>query len=80
MQDRAVKSAEESLTISTNQYKGGIASYLQVITSQTIALQNQRTAIDLLTRRMVASVLLVEALGGGWNAAQLPTVSSLTQK
>ncbi len=80
VQDRAVKSAEESLTISTNQYKGGIASYLQVITSQTIALQNQRTAIDLLTRRMVASVLLVEALGGGWNAAQLPTVSSLTQK
>lgn len=80
VQSRAVKAAEESLTISTNQYKGGIASYLQVITSQTIALQNERTAIDLLTRRMAASVLLIQALGGGWNAATLPTVSSLTAK
>ena len=72
VQDRAVQSAEQSLTISTNQYKGGIASYLQVITAQTIALQNEKTAIDLLTRRMVASVLLVQALGGGWDSSRLP--------
>ncbi len=68
----AVKAAEESLTISIAQYKAGTNSYLQVITSQTIALQNERTAVDILTRRMVSSVLLIEALGGGWDTSQLP--------
>jgi NodT family efflux transporter outer membrane factor (OMF) lipoprotein len=71
--DRAVKAAQQSLEISTIQYRGGIANYLQVITAQTSALQNQRTAVDLLTRRMVASVSLIQALGGGWDASQLPT-------
>ena len=79
VQDRAVKAAEESLTISTNQYKGGIVSYLQVITSQATALQNERTAVDILTRRQTASVLLIEALGGGWDASQLPSTSSLSR-
>ena len=72
VEDRAVKAANQSLTISTDQYKGGIASYLQVITAQTAALQDERTAVALLTRRMTASVLLIEALGGGWDASQLP--------
>jgi NodT family efflux transporter outer membrane factor (OMF) lipoprotein len=71
--DRAVKAAQQSLEISTIQYRGGLANYLQVITAQTSALQNQRTAVDLLTRRMVASVSLVQALGGGWDASQLPS-------
>jgi NodT family efflux transporter outer membrane factor (OMF) lipoprotein len=71
--DRAVTSAQQSLEISTIQYRGGIANYLQVITAQTSALQNQRTAVDLLTRRMVASVALMQALGGGWDASQLPS-------
>jgi NodT family efflux transporter outer membrane factor (OMF) lipoprotein len=78
--DRAVKAAKESLTISTDQYRGGIVTYLQVITAQTAALQEERTAIDLLTRRMTASVLLVEALGGGWDASQLPTVADVMAK
>lgn len=71
--DAAVTDAEESLSISTDQYKAGIATYLQVITAQTFALQNEKSAVDILTRRMTASVLLIEALGGGWDASQLPT-------
>jgi NodT family efflux transporter outer membrane factor (OMF) lipoprotein len=71
--DRAVKAAQQSLEISTEQYRGGTANYLQVITSQTSLLQNQRTAVDILTRRMVASVSLIQALGGGWDASQLPS-------
>jgi NodT family efflux transporter outer membrane factor (OMF) lipoprotein len=71
-QDRAVAAARQSLDISTAQYQGGIVSYLQVITSQTVALQSQRVAVDLQTRRMVASVLLIQALGGGWDTSQLP--------
>ena len=76
-EDVAVKAAEESLAISTEQYKAGIADYLQVITAQTIALQDERTAVDILTRRMTASVLLIEALGGGWGASQLPSHEEL---
>lgn len=56
--------------ISAVQYRGGIANYLQVITAQTSALQNQRGAVDILTRRTVTSVSLIQALGG-WDASQL---------
>jgi NodT family efflux transporter outer membrane factor (OMF) lipoprotein len=76
-QDRAVEAARRSLAISTAQYKAGTANYLQVITTQAIALQDERAAVDIRTRRMVASVLLVEALGGGWNASTLPTTQDV---
>ena len=76
-EDAAVADAEESLAISTDQYKAGITTYLQVITAQTIALQDQRASVDILTRRMTASVLLIEALGGGWDASQLPTKTDI---
>jgi NodT family efflux transporter outer membrane factor (OMF) lipoprotein len=72
-QDQAVASAKDSLHLFTNRYKGGVDTYLQVITAQTIELANERNAIDILRRRMDASVLLVKALGGGWDASQLPT-------
>ena len=78
--DAAVTDAEESLSISTDQYKAGIATYLQVITAQTFALQNERSAVDILTRRMTSSVLLIEALGGGWDASQLPTRTDILAK
>lgn len=71
--DRAVKAAQESLNISTYQYKAGTVAYLQVLIAQATALAAERAAVDTLTRRMVASVLLVEALGGGWDASALPT-------
>ncbi len=77
-EEDAVQAAQRSLDLSTYQYKAGVASYLQVITAQTFALQDQVAAVNILTRRMVASVLLIEALGGGWNASTLPTVQELT--
>ena len=73
----ATASAQESLQIFTNRYIGGADPYLQVITAQTVALQNERNDVDILRRRMDASVLLIKALGGGWNVSELPTVSSL---
>lgn len=70
---RAVAAAQQSLDISTTQYRGGLANYLQVITAQTSLLQNQRESVDLHTRRLVESVSLIQALGGGWSTSQLPT-------
>jgi NodT family efflux transporter outer membrane factor (OMF) lipoprotein len=71
-QRRAVESAQESLQLFTNRYRGGVDNYLQVITAQTITLTNQRNEIDILRRRLGGSVLLVKALGGGWTEADLP--------
>jgi NodT family efflux transporter outer membrane factor (OMF) lipoprotein len=72
-QREATASAEESLQLFTNRYQGGVDNYLQVITAQTVFLTNQRNDIDIQRRRMDASVLLVKAVGGGWDASQLPT-------
>jgi NodT family efflux transporter outer membrane factor (OMF) lipoprotein len=72
VQRGAVEAAQESLAISLEQYRAGTVDYLQVITTQTVAFQNERTAIDILTRRLTASVLLIEALGGSWGSPQLP--------
>jgi len=72
-QHEATTSAEDSLQLSLNRYKGGLVTYLEVITAQSIALTNERTEVDLLRRRMGASVQLIKALGGGWNVNQLPT-------
>ena len=77
--DRAVKAAEDSLTISTYQYKAGIVAYLQVITAQAAALAAERSAVDLLARRMVSDVLLIQALGGGWDNKTIPTPGELMQ-
>ena len=71
-QREATASAQESLELFTNGYTGGLDPYLQVITAQTIALGNERNDVDILRRQMDASVLLVKALGGGWNVSQLP--------
>jgi NodT family efflux transporter outer membrane factor (OMF) lipoprotein len=71
-QRRAVESAQQSLQLFTNRDRGGVDNYRQVITAQTVTLTNQRNEIDILRRRMDASVLLVKALGGGWDVAELP--------
>ena len=71
-QDAAVAAAEHSLDLSNSRYKGGVANYLEVTTAQSAALGDERAAVDILTRRMAASVLLVKALGGGWNVSQIP--------
>jgi NodT family efflux transporter outer membrane factor (OMF) lipoprotein len=80
IQDVAVKSAERSLELANNRYKGGITTYLEVITAQSVALTNERTAVDLLSRRMTASVALIKALGGGWDASSLPSATDLAAK
>jgi NodT family efflux transporter outer membrane factor (OMF) lipoprotein len=71
-QDEAVKAAQQSLSVITNQYKAGTVSYLNVITAQTTVLSNELTAIQTRGRRMSSAVLLIQALGGGWNVAKLP--------
>jgi NodT family efflux transporter outer membrane factor (OMF) lipoprotein len=72
-QRQAVADATRSLSISTNRYKGGVTTYLEVITAQTIQLTNERTAADINTREFAASVQLIKALGGGWDTTKLPT-------
>ncbi|MBV8706423.1 MAG: efflux transporter outer membrane subunit [Acidobacteriaceae bacterium] len=71
-QQEAIAAAENSVELAINRYKGGLVTYLEVITAQNIALTNQRTGVDLLRRRMDASVLLIRALGGGWDTSKLP--------
>jgi NodT family efflux transporter outer membrane factor (OMF) lipoprotein len=75
-QAAAVAAAEHSLELSNNRYRGGVASYLEVTTAQSAALGDERAAVDVLTRRVTASVLLIKALGGGWNVSQIPTMRS----
>ncbi len=79
VQDEAVQNARQSVALTTNQYKAGIVSYLNVVTVQATALANERTAVDVLNRRLAASVLLIKALGGGWNASSLPTPDELAR-
>jgi NodT family efflux transporter outer membrane factor (OMF) lipoprotein len=79
-QQAAVASAEHSLTLSNNRYKGGVATYLEVILAQSIALNDERTAVDITGRRMGASVLLIKAIGGGWTTANLPLVQNQSQR
>jgi outer membrane protein TolC len=73
----ATASADDWLEVSTNRYTGGVDNYLQVIIAQTTDLTNQRNEADILRRRMDASVLLIKALGGGWDVSELPAQASL---
>jgi NodT family efflux transporter outer membrane factor (OMF) lipoprotein len=73
-QDAAVAAANRALEQSTNRYKGGLDTYLTVITAQSAALANERTAVSLVMRRLTSTVLLVKALGGGWDISKLPAV------
>ncbi len=72
VQDVAVESAQRSLDLSTTRYRGGVTSYLEVITAQSAALTNEVTSVNILGRRMADTVLLIQALGGGWDRSSLP--------
>lgn len=72
VQKVAVDAAERSLDLSNTRYEGGVTSYLEVITAQNAALSDEVTAVNILGRRMASAVLLIEALGGGWNRGALP--------
>ncbi len=73
-QDRAVADARRSLELATARYTGGLVTYLDVITAQEQLLANQRLATQLAGQRVVTSVYLIKALGGGWDAASLQSV------
>jgi NodT family efflux transporter outer membrane factor (OMF) lipoprotein len=78
VQDEALQNARQSVTLTTNQYQAGLVSYLNVVTVQATALASERSAVDILNRRLAASVLLTKALGGGWSASALPSARELT--
>jgi NodT family efflux transporter outer membrane factor (OMF) lipoprotein len=73
-QQAATASAEHSLDLFQTRYQGGVDTYLQVVTWQTAALNDERNDLYILQRRLDASVLLIKALGGGWNTTQIPKV------
>jgi NodT family efflux transporter outer membrane factor (OMF) lipoprotein len=72
VQDEAVAAAQRSLDLSITRYKGGVTSYLEVTTAQTAALSDEVTQVNILARRMASTVLLIQALGGGWDRSSLP--------
>jgi NodT family efflux transporter outer membrane factor (OMF) lipoprotein len=72
VEDTAVIAAQNYLALAWTRYKGGVTSYLEVTTAQSAALADELTAVNILGRRMVAAVTLVQALGGGWNSSELP--------
>jgi NodT family efflux transporter outer membrane factor (OMF) lipoprotein len=72
VQDQAVTAAQTSLDLSTTRYQGGVTNYLEVIIAQSAALSDEVTAVNILGRRMANTVLLIQALGGGWNRSSLP--------
>ncbi|WP_343583449.1 efflux transporter outer membrane subunit [Herbaspirillum sp.] len=80
VQDEALQSARQAVVLVTNQYKAGTVSYVNVITAQATALAAERSALDILNRRMAASVLLATALGGGWDEKSLADLAPLAEQ
>jgi len=79
-QDTAIQSAVRSLRLATDRYRLGIDPYLNVITAQTTLFSNQQTAVDLRIQQIVASVQLIEAVGGGWDSSTLPTSQQIISR
>jgi outer membrane protein TolC len=72
VQDKAVVAAQKYLELANIRYMGGVTSYLEVTIAETAALSDEVTAVNILGRRMASAVLLVQALGGGWDRSALP--------
>jgi len=79
-QDEAVKAAQRTLELATDRYKSGLDPYLNVITAETALYSDQQLSQALRIQEMTASCMLIEALGGGWNASQLPSPAQLVSK
>jgi len=77
-QQRAVASALRAEQLAMHRYQGGLVTYLDVISTQNLRLQNERIAVGIERRRMQASVALIRALGGGWRSSSLPRAFLLT--
>ena len=80
VQKEALDAARMALTIVNHQYKNGTVSYVNVITAQNAALASERSALDILNRRMAASVLLIKALGGSWNEGNIADMKTLIEQ
>ncbi len=78
-QKLAVQLSRKSVELTRQQYQAGIVTYLDVITVETTSLSNERTDVDLLNKRLSAHVLLIKALGGGWDVSQLPSVKTVSR-
>jgi outer membrane protein TolC len=76
LQDTAVSDARRSEQLTLNQYKAGVADYATLLTSQTTRLSSEISALSIQSQRLVSSVELISALGGGWNTAQLARADS----
>src|SRR5258708_31453341 len=74
----AVAAAQRFLDIATSRYQTGIDPYLNVITAETTLLTDQQTEVTLRVNEMTAAVKLIQALGGGWDMAQLPSAAAVT--
>jgi len=72
VQNKAVVAAQKYLELANTRYVGGVTSYLEVTTAQSAALSDELTAVNILGRRMVDAVTLIQALGGGWDRSALP--------
>jgi len=79
-QDAAVEAAQRYLQIATARYQTGLDPYLDVMSAQLILLGDQQTEMTLRVSEMTAAVQLIQALGGGWDGAELPTASQVTSK
>ena len=79
-QKAAVAAAQRFLNIATSRYQTGIDPYLNVITAQTTLLSDEQTEVTLRVNEMTAAVRLIQALGGGWDASQLPTAAQVTTR
>jgi NodT family efflux transporter outer membrane factor (OMF) lipoprotein len=77
VQDAALQAARESVKLTLNQYRAGVVSYINVVTAQATELSTARTSVSLLGSRYVASVQLIQALGGGWHAGRLPDADAV---
>ena len=78
-QEQAVDAARRTLNISTDRYTGGLVSYLDVVTAQQTLLNNEQQLAVIRGQRLVTSVLLIKALGGGWDASSLSAVQVKTR-
>lgn len=79
-QDSAVESAGRSLQVADVRFQAGIDSYLNVLAAQTALLAGQQAAVTFRMQQMVASVQLIKALGGGWDASQIPSPKELGRR
>jgi NodT family efflux transporter outer membrane factor (OMF) lipoprotein len=79
-QQASVNSAQKALELEKNRYETGLDPYIDLMTQQTTTLAARQTLVNLQVQQMTSAVLLVEALGGGWDNSDLPTKKQVTQK